>query len=545
MVESGSGLAGDDRTLRALILAPHGRDSALAQETLARNGVATCICVDLHQFRLEMARGAGCLLIAEEALPRVAADDCACLVGIEPSWSSLPIVVLLGGRSSFHALPLLRALESRPNVSFLQRPVPRRTLVSAIRAAVEARKLQYKIRDALEELKSANRKKDEFLATLSHELRNPLAPIRNAVPVLRNLLGEHASREKVSKLLSMVERQTDHLVRLVDDLLEVSRITTGKVKLKTGRVKLRDIVRQAVDISEPLITAGHHQLTIHQTGEDLFVEGDAVRLTQVVTNLLTNSARYTPPGGRITLGLKREGAVAVVSVADNGIGISEKMLPRVFDLFSQSRSAARGEKGGLGVGLALVKDLVDMHRGVVVARSDGVGRGSEFVISLPLAEANEVTSNVKDKTTALDFAQQRVLIVDDDHDVADSLAMLLHSFGAEVKVAYSGVEALSCVAEFAPDIAFLDLGMPGVDGYETARRIRSTRDGAGIRLIAVSGWGQDNDRRLAMEAGFAEHFTKPINVSSLEQIMVSRDQKTSATIAGFTNDSSSSTSPMT
>lgn len=530
MVEGNQDRADDrDQALRALILTPRGRDSALAQETLARNGVASCICADLHQLRLETTRGAGCLLIAEEALPRINADHCNCLVGVEPSWSSLPILVLLGRGSSFPRLPLLRALEARPNVSFLERPVPRRTLVSATRAAVEARKLQYKIRDTLEELKAANRKKDEFLATLSHELRNPLAPIRNAISVLRHLLGDHASGETVNKLLSMVERQTDHLVRLVDDLLEVSRITTGKVKLKISKVNLHEVVRQAVEISEPLITAARHQLKIRETGEDLFVEGDAVRLTQVVTNLLTNSARYTPTGGTIAVTLRRESLVAVVSVADNGIGISENMLPRVFELFSQSRAAASGGKGGLGVGLALVKDLVEMHGGAVAARSDGVGRGSEFVVRLPLTTADDVASVMKAKAPNLDLAGRRVLIVDDNHDVADSLAMLLNSFGADVRVAYSGSEALSCISDFKPDLAFLDLGMPEVDGCETARRIRLTSQGADMRLIAVSGWGQEKDRQLAKEAGFTEHFTKPITISSLRQIMETVDQNASAT----------------
>ncbi len=373
-----------DKDLRILILTPVGRDAALAKQELDRNGLATRVCAGLDELRTQIAIGAGAVLIAEEALPGHSAGNCHAWLESEQAWSSLPIIVLLGRERTLHNLPLLRALERRPNVNFLERPVPRRSLISALRAAVESRRLQYSVRDALEELQTLNRKKDEFLATLSHELRNPLAPIRSAIYVLQNLGDDPKSREKAHRLLSMLERQTDHLVRLVDDLLEVARITSGKIELKKSNVLLQDVIHQAVEMSAPHVKEAAHKLEVGLPVEPLVVTGDRVRLTQVLANLLNNSARYTPSGGRIAISLARDADEAAISVKDNGIGVSKEMLPRIFELFSQSPNDENHKHGGLGIGLALARSLVEMHGGSISARSDGSGQGSEFIVRLPL-----------------------------------------------------------------------------------------------------------------------------------------------------------------
>ncbi len=519
-----SGVARTDcgqRDLRTLILTPQGRDASLAEQTLAPSGLCPHVCADLEQLRQEAADGAGAVLIAEEALPQGDTATGGGWIGPEPPWSSLPLIVLLGRSASPLNATMLRRLENRPNVTFLQRPVPKRTLVSTVRASVEARRLQYAIRDALDALQTANRRKDEFLATLAHELRNPLAPIRSAVYVLQKSNGDDpASKNRMSSLVSMVERQVDHLVRLVDDLLEVSRITTGKVVLKRQPVRLAEVISQAVEISEPLIRSGQHALSVSLSDKPLVVDGDPVRLAQVFANLLNNAAKYTPQAGSIEISLAHDREQATVSVRDNGIGITQEMLPRVFDLFTQSNRSRDRDQGGLGVGLALVRSLVEMHGGQVEAYSDGASQGSEFVIRLPLVAAPGDAAEVKPAVLTAP-ALHRVMVVDDDKDVANSFAALLQSLGADVHVTHSGLAALSSVANFKPHVAFVDIGMPELDGYEVARRLRSTSHGRDLVLVALSGWGRDEDRQRAFEAGFNYHTVKPISLDALEKVLAS------------------------
>jgi PAS domain S-box-containing protein len=372
-------------------------------------------------------------------------------------------------------------------------------------------------------LLEADRRKDQFLAMLAHELRNPLAPIRNAVSALQKLNDDDpAAKNRARLLITMVERQVEHLIRLVDDLLDVARITTGKIELRKQLVDLGDIMRQAIETSQPAIDAGQHVVTVSLADQPLTVDGDPVRLTQVFANLLNNAAKYTPPEGRIEISTKRDGDEAVVSIRDNGIGIRAEMLPRVFDLFFQTGRAKSREQGGMGIGLALARSLVEMHGGQVEARSDGPGRGSEFVVRLPLAAAPSQDERIGGEATVASVpASHRVLVVDNDRDVADSLVMLLQLMGADVRVAYNGEAALVTVTEFKPDLALVDIGMPNMDGYETARRIRLLPEGKDLVLVALSGWGRDDDRRCAMEAGFDHHFIKPMEFDALENLLAS------------------------
>ncbi|HWG46183.1 MAG TPA: response regulator [Gemmataceae bacterium] len=368
-------------------------------------------------------------------------------------------------------------------------------------------------------LKQSDRRKDEFLAMLAHELRNPLAPIRNAVQIMQ-LLGP--VDPNLQRAQEMIERQVKHLARLVDDLLDVSRITSGKIKLRKESVELAAILARAVETSRPLIDARRHELTITLPPESLRLEADTTRLAQVISNLLNNAAKYTEEGGRIGLTVKRERAEAVLSVKDNGMGIPTDLLPHVFDLFTQGdRSLARSE-GGLGIGLTLVKSLVEMHGGTVEASSEGPNKGSEFVISLPLQESrSRFPTNEEERLPCKHetSASRRILVVDDNVDAAESLALVLRAGEHEVHAAHDGPTALRIAETFRPDVVLLDIGLPRMDGYEVARRLRKQTGTETVFLVALTGYGQDEDRRQAEEAGFDAHLTKPADPAVLQKLL--------------------------
>ncbi len=369
-------------------------------------------------------------------------------------------------------------------------------------------------------LREADRRKDEFLATLAHELRNPLAPIRNSLQILKMPRLDAAT---VERSRDMMERQVHQLVRLVDDLLDVSRVMRGKIELRKERVELSTVVARAVETAQPLIEAQGHELTVSLPPESLSLEADPVRLAQVVGNLLTNSAKYTEANGKISLTAEREGTDAVLRVRDTGIGIAPDMLPHIFELFVQADHSSTKAQGGLGIGLTLVKNLVEMHQGTVEAHSAGLGRGSEFVIRLPLMPQEERQRVEDDNGEAphqpARSSGHRLLVVDDNRDAADSLALLLRLQGHEVRVAHDGPAALQIAAAYRPDLVFLDIGMPGMDGYEVARRLRQTPGLENVVLSALTGWGQQEDRRRTAEVGFDHHLVKPPEPKALERLL--------------------------
>ncbi len=343
-------------------------------------------------------------------------------------------------------------------------------------------------------LHEGDRQKNEFLATLAHELRNPLAPIRNSLNILRLTRSDAPASERV---LQVMERQVNHMVRLVDDLLEIARITSGKIELRLEPVEIASVIRSAIDTSRPLIDAAGHQLATKLPAEPLTVEADPVRLSQVVANLLNNAAKYTEPGGQIWITVSRDGDDVVISVRDTGIGISADLLPHILEMFTQADRGKRQSQGGLGIGLALVKRLVEMHSGSVAARSEGEGLGSEFTLRLPLSGKQlPVADEGSSGEPGLRLApRQKILVVDDNHDAASSLAMLLKVLGSEVMTAHDGPTALQLFAQFLPSVVLLDLGMPGMSGIEVAQRLRELPEFDRVRLVALTGWGQDDDRR--------------------------------------------------
>ncbi len=367
------------------------------------------------------------------------------------------------------------------------------------------------------ELQEADRRKDEFLATLSHELRNPLAPLKNALQLLE-LSGSGDAR--IAPLRDMMERQVNHLVRLVDDLLEMARISRGALELRRERVPVSAVVRSALETSQPLIRAAAHQLSLELPGEPLWLDGDPVRLAQIVANLLNNAAKYTERGGRIAVAARRREACLELTVRDNGMGIPADVLPRLFEMFSRGGGADHGGQGGLGIGLALARRLAEMHGGTLVAASEGPGRGAEFRLTLPLAAGpEEPAADAPGVPRAL--PARRVLIVDDNRDAAHSLGMVLKYLGVDVQVAHDGAQALETLRAYEPGVVFLDIGMPGMDGYEVARRIRAARPSRMPAIVALTGWGQEQDRRRAREAGFDHHLVKPADLSQLQALLAS------------------------
>ncbi|HVS34454.1 MAG TPA: response regulator, partial [Gemmataceae bacterium] len=466
-------------------------------DRLTRDGID----VVLLDLSLPESKGLGSLLRVHENAPAV------------------PVVVLTGSQDEELGN---RAVQSGAQDYLIKGHVDGALLARSLRYAIERGGIEEELRRRVEQLAELDRRKDEFLATLAHELRNPLAPIRNALHILRLSGGSGPAAERVRE---MIERQVNQLVRLVDDLMEVSRITRGKIELRKERVELAAVLRSAVETSRPLIEAGGHQLAIALPADPVILDADPMRLSQVVANLLNNAAKYTEEGGQIWLTARRDGRDAVVSVRDTGVGIPTDMLPRVFDMFAQVDRTLQRSQGGLGIGLTLARILVEMHGGRVEARSGGLGRGSEFILRLPTAPTSplgrEGGAAVSGQQSG-PLGQLRVLVVDDNHDAADSFAMLLRFLGAEAHVVYDGPSALAALPSYRPSVVFLDIGMAGMDGHEVARRVRQTADFREVTLIAMTGWGQEEDRRRSKAAGFDHHLVKPVDARILQSLLAAQ-----------------------
>lgn len=510
-----------DQELDVLILAPIGKDAALTQEVLGRAGVRSMVCRDIESL-CRGAADAGALLVTEEAIVGEARQQLARLVADQEPWCDLPVLILT--RPGADSTTVAEAVAHLGNVTLMERPVRVAALVTTVRSALRSRARQYQLRAHLRErqraeaaLRDAHRRKDEFLAILAHELRNPLAPIRNSLHILR-LTG--SIDPTVEHVREMMERQVNHMVRLVDDLLEIARFTRGKIELRKERVDLSAVIASAVDASKPLIESADLDLTVMLPPEPLALEADPVRLAQVFSNLLNNAAKFTSPKGHVWLNARREGTHVTVSVRDTGIGIPADMLARVFEMFAQADESYGRVQEGLGVGLALVQTLVQMHGGSVEAHSEGPGRGSEFVVRLPLvADVHTAEAGSHQRQPSTSSVPCRVLVVDDNQDAADSLGILLKFLGMEVHVFHDGLSALQALESHRPAVVLLDIGMPVIDGYEVARRIRRQPQFQDIALIALTGWGQEDDRRRSLAAGFDDHLVKPADAETLQALI--------------------------
>jgi signal transduction histidine kinase/CheY-like chemotaxis protein len=507
---------------RILVLAPFGRDAYLACSVLDAAGMKAAPCLDGDAVGRLARRGIGALLLTEEA----AAADLEALTALverQAPWSDLPVIVFASSDpSSLAGRALLERLRPLGNVTILERPVHRTTLVSAAQAALRARNRQYQMRDLLAEQKRGLKMRDQFLAMLGHELRNPLGALQNTLHLIE-MGGQNESDERGARVepthLALIARQVGNLGRLVDDLLDVSRVTSGKIMLKREPVDMAELVSRCV---ESLGSAAHiHGLSLeHDAARGVVVFGDSTRLEQVVTNLLTNAIKYTPPHGNVHVAVGTQGNHAVITVSDTGAGLTEEMLEGVFELFSQADRTLERAEGGLGVGLTLARALVRQHGGEVTARSAGPGQGSTFDVRLPLAEkaATPERASTRSSVRRSPSNSLRVLVVEDHADNRESLVFLLRQLGHEARGAEDGARALRLLTSDAFDLAFVDIGLPGMDGYEVARRARA--NGAPkVHLVALTGYGQPEDRERSRAAGFDDHIAKPLELATLDAVL--------------------------
>lgn len=507
-----------DPEQRVLLRLATAKDALMTCDVLHRAGIIAKHCANLDELIAELAAGAGALMLSEETLTAPSLTTLIDALIAQPPWSDILVIVLATPGADSHAIG--RLMDRLPNVTVIERPVRIASLVSAARSALRSRRRQYEIRGLLEDLHETDRRKTEFLATLAHELRNPLAPLRTALTLLARHNVDPASTARHYELMN---RQIDHMVRLVDDLMEVSRITRGKVELQLAPTRLDGVLADAAEQSRPVVEAARHEFIVHCEDEDMTVSGDAVRLIQIISNLLNNAGKYTPPGGRIEVTARRKGDWAEIEVADSGNGLPADMLESVFDMFVQVAGTARSAQGGLGIGLTLVKSLVALHGGTVKAASRGIGKGSTFTVGLPLIDGKAKREDSKPSADAskaheLDLS---VLVVDDNRDAADSLVEALKLIGASAQVVYEGFAGLRAFESGRFDAAVIDIGMPGMDGYELARRLRaSAKDGRPLTLIALTGWGQSEDLRRATDAGFDHHVLKPMDFDHLSALLL-------------------------
>lgn len=503
---------------RVLLLAPTAKDASASAELLERSGLQCHVCRNINDICEELKQGAGLIVLPEEAVLFSRGKVLTTSLHTQPSWSNIPVVVLTSAGPD--SAIKVRAILELGDVTLLKRPLEVVTLVNAVKAALRDRERQYLLRDYLIERKSmedalleADRKKDDFIALLAHELRNPLAPIRNGLQVMRLAGGDVNA---IANARAMMDRQLSHMVRLVDDLLDVSRIRRNKMELRKGQVLLADAVNVAVETSRPMIETAGHDLQVSLPSGPVFLNADLTRLAQIFSNLLTNSAKYTKPRGRIRLLAERRVGEVRVTVQDNGIGIPPEAIGHIFDMFSQVDRSIERTTGGLGIGLALVKGLVEMHGGTVTAESDS--NGSLFTVKLPITEMDLKSNSASPSDNG--HGSRRVLVVDDNRDGADSLAMMLNLLGDEVRTANDGIEAIEVAEVFRPEVILMDIGMPRLNGLEATRRIRENEWGKTITIIALTGWGQDSDREKSRTAGCNGHLVKPVHLPDLEKVLV-------------------------
>jgi signal transduction histidine kinase/ActR/RegA family two-component response regulator len=530
-----------DLESRVLVLGPSAKDAQLTRAVLEEVGIRCAICPSADDLVHELGRGAGTVIVAEEAILLGGREPLKEALDRQLPWSDLPLIVVTASENRAQGRP--EEIANLGNVSLLERPVRVTGLIGAVKTALRARSRQYQLRAQLrdrelaaEALKEAGRRKDEFLAILAHELRNPLAPIRNALKIMR-LAGPDAA--VASGLGDMLERQVDHMVRLVDDLFEASRVTRGRIELRPERIDLAAVLRHSIETSGPLIDAARQALEVDIELEPLWINGDPIRLAQVFANLLNNASKFSEEGGVIRLSARCRGDFVEVAVRDSGAGISPEMLSRVFDMFTQGKRSAKRNPGGLGIGLTLAKNLVELHGGRVEAHSDGPGRGSEFTVRLPYAPAaREAAPRAGRAPAAGSLARQRILIVDDNRDSAESIALLLKLLGADVRMTFDGPSALAAIDGYRPDVVLMDIGLPGMDGYEVARRIRQRPEFANLTLIAITGWGQAEDRLRSRAAGFQHHLVKPADPGALQVLLNELDAKRHALGPGSVNAAS-------
>ena len=513
---------------RILIVAPVGRGAGVMMAFMARSGLDAVAFDTADALAAAIASGVGAIVITEEVLIPTVPVALTDALRAQPAWSDVPVIVLTSAdRVEEPSAVALKAFDRLGNITLLERPVRVMTLLSTLRSALRARRRQYEVRDYVTErsrlenalreraeaLEAAGRAKDEFLAMLGHELRNPLGAIMVAAKILQH--PDERARETIQPR-EVITRQAQHLARLVDDLLDVSRVTLGKVELHTKPVDVSDAVRRCMAALSTGMQMEEYEIVIET--HPVWVEADETRLDQIVGNLVSNALKYTPAGGRVRVTVAPDGDSAVIGVEDTGIGVEPTLLPRIFDLFVQGDERLERSRGGLGIGLTLVRRLVELHGGTVAAISPGTGRGTTFIVRLPRIAA-PTDALAPPSTDGDQRGGLQVLVVEDNDDAREMMRHLLLLAGHTVREASDGAMGLTMALDAPPDVAIIDVGLPELDGFEVARRLRADPRGRGVILIALTGYGQHETRARALEAGFDAFLVKPLAADELERIL--------------------------
>ncbi len=501
---------------RVLLLTPTGRDATLISRLLERAGHHVHTSASAKELCLKIRSGAAAVVVAEEALPDESLSVLTECLDNLPAWSDLPVIILtMVGKTTRRSAALANALKGKVNLAFLERPLRMLTLVSAVQSACRARARQYEIRALLARATAEVEVRDRFIAMLGHELRNPLAAIRTSVEILSEFGS--ADSALLTTQADIIQRQSTHMARLVDDLLDVARLSSGRVTLSKTTVDLCEIVQRSIQGIQFAVGEDPRRISVSLPSGEIIVEGDPVRLEQVFGNLLSNAIRYSPANGRIDVLVDVKETDALVHVRDEGDGIDQELLPRIFEPFVQSTQALARSRGGLGLGLAIVNNLVLQHGGSVKATSDGEGTGSEFVVSLPLSKRmpDKIETTLRPKVQSI---PKRVLIIEDNADARHSLAQYLRLLNHQVFEAGDGVSGLEKLLTVRPDVALIDVGLPRLDGYELVTRAKQTL-GSATFMVAVTGYGQSEDRQRALAAGFDEHLVKPLDLKLVVEVL--------------------------
>jgi two-component system, sensor histidine kinase len=498
-----------------LVVTPNPVDADLARSFLQAGGIHAQACASLSELRVRLAHGAGCVVIVEEALVD---DEMPALheaLDAQPPWSDIPLVLVASEDTELRGM-VERAFPNSGNITLLSRPLHPMTLLSAVEVGLRARHRQVQVRDLINQREEALRQRDEFVAMLAHELRNPLAPMRNAVYLQKRLdIGD----PMFGKTRDIFDRQVNHLSRLVDDLLDVARLERGKVQLQLRRVDLNDSVTAAVEACMPVIQAAGHRVHVHLAREALPLQADPVRIEQILSNLINNACKFTPDGGEITVTTCRKGPSAEVSVSDTGIGIAPDRIEAMFNPFTQGEHSLARSTGGLGIGLTIARRVARLHGATLTASSRGPGEGTTFLARFPLELVAQPLPDLPVAQVTVPHPK-RVLVVDDNPDIRDTLRMLIGMWGHQVSVAATGEKGLELALNDHPDVALVDIGLPGINGYDVAKEIRraSTRWDSLIKLVAITGYGQPADRERALASGFDNHMLKPVDPILLEKV---------------------------
>ncbi len=527
---------------RVLVAMPTERDAERTARLLADAGFPHHACTSVSALCDDMrSGGGGAIVLTDDVLRADTALELEHFLRSQPAWSAIPVLVIAPESASDRFQR--GVLGGYPSVTMVERPVRASVLIGTLHAALRGRRNQYQVREALREqarqalelaaqeeklraalealgeqahqLRVTDRLKDEFLATLAHELRNPLAPISSGLSVLER----SADPQRARRTLGVMRRQVNHMVRLIDDLLDVARITRGKLELKLSRFSVKSAIDAALEASSPTLARTGQTLRADVTEEELYLEADQTRIAQVVSNLLNNAGKYTPSTGHVDLSVRREGKEVVIEVRDDGMGIPPEHLEDIFEMFGQVNQALDRAQGGLGIGLALVRRLVAMHHGTVTAHSEGPGKGSTFTVRLPAASAPEAEVAQEAASVAPASGPRRVLVVDDNEDAGELLGFMLEQEGFEAVIVNDGPTALRAASTLAPSVVILDIGLPGMSGYEVATKLRAKAGFSDTAIIALSGWGSPEDKRRALDAGFDLHLTKPVFLEDLRRAL--------------------------